>query len=388
MFTNQNVTDFLSSSRGKYIVLNLMVNAKLTAAALNLEPQTVGWTTSTGSTNSFPRDAIAPFQFTDETAYFSYDQLNVLARNFEIIWKAVPEKAKDQNQNKVSIGKIPRGGPEMEELLKNLQHIAGEFKSIIGRLNESLDTEMYLNRKRKTSWVLLENGAISKEGRQLLSEFERSVAALESLPELREFGTSNRDRKSDRPHPKCDKFRYFLNNELTKGHHPCSPLEYVDYELKPLNINGMKWESEHGDPRTDSIDLLFHLNGEAVITEVKMDGDSFLSEALVQLLYYGCPLACEKQKKRLRKHYAEIKENKTWLCLLHQTRDTGGESDRKRFKADKDEVIGFLKLNETRDSLEKFFAGIFIVEIEDTSSGKLESFSVADCEKILWSSST
>jgi len=149
-----------------------------------------------------------------------------------------------------------------------------------------------------------------------------------------------------------------------QGHHP---LNYVNYEIKPLNIaDTIRWNCGT-DPRTDSVDLLLSYQGSAVLTEVKMAGDSFVSGALVQILYYASITANESQHQRLRRKFPSLSHESLWLCVIAEERDEAKPNEA-GFSADKDATVRFLKHQETKQVLGRYFRGIFVLVIREEST--------------------
>ena len=138
----------------------------------------------------------------------------------------------------------------------------------------------------------------------------------------------------------------------------------MNYEIKPLNIaDTIRWNCST-DPRTDSMDLLLSARDSAVFTEVKMAGDSFVSSALVQILYYASMMVNERQHRRLRREFPTLGPEPPWLGVIAEERDETKPNEG-GFSADKDTTIGFLEQEETKRILGKHFRGIFVLIIRE-----------------------
>jgi hypothetical protein len=193
-----------------------------------------------------------------------------------------------------------------------------------------------------------------------LSAFTESQRVYAGLPVLRGFGTENTGRGQDLPNKGDARLRFYMQHNPKNPLAASRPLDYVAYELKPLNISdGLKWNCSF-DPRTESVDLLLSMAGSPVCTEVKMAGDKFVSAAVVQLLYYASILANERQRDRLAREINKgVLAHGPWLSVIAQQRNDAG------FAGDLEEAVSFLRHEETRKTLAPYFSGAAVLVIEE-----------------------
>src|SRR5690606_39032827 len=117
---------------------------------------------------------------------------------------------------------------------------------------------------------------------------------------------------------------WFQQAHLLLGPTEEAGLEYVAYALRPLRLSGaeFRWERQTQDARRLSIDLLCRFQGQPVWTELKMNGDTWTSSALQQILLYGAMVAGGHQARRLHSLYgAEFDQGRQWLAVLVEDRD-------------------------------------------------------------------
>jgi hypothetical protein len=285
----------------------------------------------------------------------------VLADNFRLIREAIPPAAVGPNGN-VAVGRLPKDGPDMRDVLSELEKRTSDICSICEALTYSLDTPSYTMRRALGNSVTLMCGdSLSDYSRSVLAAFVESQNAYGRLPQLTGFGTDN-VRGQDRPAKRDALLRWYMQ------HNPINPLgtnpqvDFVSYELKPLNIaDSLNWTCS-SDPRKDSVDLLLRLNGSPVFTEVKMGGDKFTSSAIVQVLYYASILANPFQVLRLNREVHAFTSQDSWLCVVVEERSSSNNSG---FGSDLEQSLAFLRHADTQAILAPFCAGCAVLVIRE-----------------------
>jgi hypothetical protein len=217
---------------------------------------------------------------------------------------------------------------------------------------------------------------LSDYATEVLSAYSESQRVYAGLPVLRGFGTENTGRGQDLPTKGDARLRFYMQQNPKNPLAASRPLDYVAYELKPLNISdGLKWNCSF-DPRTESVDLLLSMAGSPAFTEVKMAGDKFVSAAVVQLLYYASILANDGQRDRLTREINGFTSQEAWLCIIAQQRNDSG------FASDLEGALSFLRHEETRKTLAPYFSGAAVLVIEEnpepfcSTKGGVPSFRV------------
>jgi len=356
----ETATAVLRRSVGRSVLLNVTVDGAATSVCVNVQGGGSAAWRRKEERKGRPLNLDTPgFSLTERTLVLSYDDVNTLANNFQAVREAMPAGVVDQNGN-VAVGRLPRDGADMGQLLAELERRTDDILAICNALGRSLDTGLFLLRRSLAHSVpLMVGGELSDEGGKVLAAFSESQRIYAGLPALRGFGTGNPGRGQDLPGKADARLRYYMQHNPTNPLAASRPLDYVAYELKPLNIReGLKWNCSF-DPRTESVDLLLALAGCPVFTEVKMAGDKFVSAAVVQLLYYASILANDKQKERLAREIKGITSPEAWLCVIAQQRDDAG------FATDLGAAISFLGHDETRKALGPFFKGAAVLVIEE-----------------------
>lgn len=282
----ETTTAVLRRSVGRVLLLNVTVDGAATSVCVNVEGGgSAAWRRKEeGKRRPLSLDSPG-FFLTDRTLILSYDDVNMLADNFHGVREAMPANAVSPDGN-VAVGKLSRDGADMGHVLAELERRSDDILAIRNALEVSLDTGLFLLRRSLAHSVgLMNGGELSDYAGKVLSAFSESQRVYAGIPVLRGFGTENPGRGQDLPNKADTRLRFYMqhnpNNPLTTNR----SLDYVAYEVKPLNIrDGLKWNCSF-DPRTESVDLLMSLAGSPVFTEVKMAGDKFVSAAVVQLLY-------------------------------------------------------------------------------------------------------
>ncbi|MFO0887605.1 MAG: hypothetical protein U0790_00510 [Isosphaeraceae bacterium] len=266
----------------------------------------------------------------------------------------------------------------MGSLLAGLERRSADILAVCNSLELSLDTGLLsLRRSLPHSVVLMEDGGLSDHANSVLHAFSESQTIYALLPQLRGFGTGNAGRGQDLPSKRDARLRFYMQLKRDNPLRTSRPVNFVAYELKPLNISsGLRWNCA-SDPRTESVDLLLELSGSPVFTEVKMAGDKLVSSAVVQLLYYASVLANDKQRARLAREFDCFTTQEPWLCVIAEQREDAGFAD------DLAAAVSFLKHAETRRTLAPFFCGAVILSIRENpepfcSVGGIPSFQTVE----------
>lgn len=343
---------------GRFIFLNVTVNGTVSSVCVNIRRDgAAAWRKVEDGVRRCLNLDSPGFGMTDRTLVLSYDDVNTLANNFQVIWEAVPPSAVVEGG--VGVGNVSQTGDDMRLLLAGLEQRSGDILAIEDALVVPLDTSLLsIRRALSRSVVLTEGGGLSDNAKSVLAAFSESQRVYAGLPRLRGFGIENEKRGRDVPCRGDGRLRYYLQHNPVNSLATSRPLDYVAYELKPLNISGLKWNCSC-DPRTDSLDLLMSFGGSPIFTEVKMAGDKFVSAAVVQVLYYASILANDRQKDRLAEEIPGLRPQPPWICVIAQQRDDSG------FASDLDGAVRFLQHQETRDVLSPYFMGAIVLVIQE-----------------------
>ncbi len=298
-------------------------------------------------------------QLCADTMSLSSTDATKLAKELQGIARMLPDKP---------IGNIKRTEPEALDVLEAFE---GGVEAIRKSLNRDLTTSLFLKRRELGKYVsLMAESGPSPYGRQLLRDFIDSQTHYADLPELGRFVGDIRG--SGIPSDKGGKIRAWIKAQSGLYLPSGDCLGFVEYELKPLRVSQIaSWTcqldgNDDADPRRDSMDILLSCDGSPVHTEVKAQNDSFCSSAFVQVLYYGCALANEQQRRRLRSQFPQLNDSLAWLALIAEKRDEIAEPG---FDSDRKATLCFLKHSEIKNALRPFFRGVFVVIVEPNFDG-------------------
>ena len=360
-FSTRSFQEFFAKRTGGYILTNVAYQGRKATVFLNIAGASSASWRSAERPKATPLTLTSPpFTLTSETACLSSNTLNALATHFEAIRQSFPEAAFSKTQ-KAAIRKLRSGSVEMTNVLNALEARSDDIRHLCESLSRSIDTPIYKMRKLKKPLQLVSDSSLSDAGKKLLASFAESVAVYDALPTLTGFGVGNDNRGKTRPNKRDALLRHFMEANRSNPLQGKLRLDFVAHELKPLNIaNRLRWSCD-GNPRTDSIDLLMAYQSDAVITEVKMAGDSFASVALVQLLYYAAVLSAAHQKDRLKRWFPQLGDGRPRLGIIVQERN---EADEKGFHDDLKAVLTFLRLREAASVLGTHFGGAVVLVVE------------------------
>jgi hypothetical protein len=357
----QTTADVLRTLVGKHVILNVTTNREPTSVCVNIERSGSAAWRRKEKDKKFKLTLEQPgFSLTDNSLILSYELVNVLASNFQSIREALPLHESEDVRD-VAIGTLARDGAEMGKVLGALEMRTADILNIVEALSRSLDTPLSAIRYESGRSVRLMAGPdLSEQGNSILRAFSQSQAIYSTLPALRGFGTGN-IRGIGPPGMKGASLRWYMQNNKTNPLGTTPAVNYVDYELKPLNISDtLKWTCS-ADPRTESVDLLLTIEDTPALTEVKMDGDDFTSKAVVQLLYYAAILANHSQAIRLSREFRLPAFEKPWLCVIAEERQT---TNKVNFESDLAQTLDFLRHAESKAYLSPFFAGVAVLIIQ------------------------
>ena len=348
---------------GRFILLNVLVEGVQTSVCVNKRADGAAAWRRKEDNRRIQLLLDAPgFSVVPQTLALTFGVVNVLANNFHAIFEAIPVLAVD-DQGGVAIGRLPRDGAEMGQLLTNLEQLSKAILEIELSLEQAIGTPIHALYRNVGHRTLLTNGDdLSEYGKTLLTSFSASQHIYATLPQLRGFGSDNRIQHQ--PTMRGALLRYYMQqnsiNPLSTSH----SLDFVDYELKPLHISDtLKWNCE-SDSRNESVDLLLSLNSSPVITEVKMAGDSFVSSAVVQIMYYASIMANEQQKARVAREYVGFTSLDGWLWIIAEKRDEARPGER-GFGNDLRSAITFLEHQQTRTVMSPFYQGVAVAQIQE-----------------------
>lgn len=288
-----------------------------------------------------------------DTMSLSCTDATALTKDLAELSRLLPDKP---------VGAISRSAPEALEVLNKLMH--GGVEIIRNSMGRDLTTSLFLKRRELGKRVdLLTAGELSIYARELLESFMISQPLYADLPELRHFTGGDRD--LELPPDGGGRIRAWLKEYEGLNLAPDVYLGFVNYELKPLRVSKVvNWRCQQAgneaDPRRDSMDILLSCDRVPVHSEVKARGDSYCSSAFVQILYYGCVLANERQQRRLCGQFPQLGGDHAWLAVIAEARD---EDEERGFDEDRIMTVKFLQHRETQEALRPFFHGVFIIVV-------------------------
>jgi len=370
--TPSELASCLANTTGQFVLTSVTFGASpAETIRLNITPSgCTYWRGSTGRGTCQIEDI--PFHVGAPSLLLSFDQLRQWQENFFLIQDCI---------GSVPLGNVPANDKANALVLSNLQSASAELDSL-DKLLDSLevDTGIFYEFMEKTKTRdLFINDDLTQKGRALHEKLCQAAATYNQIPELRSYSADRGGRRKEDLGPKGQRFRQWHNsNPLPIGGGPL--MHYVDDEIKPLHLSGrdFQWRQKEGDMRLLSVDLLGNLEGKPVWCEVKVDGDSWTTAALVQILLYGSMIAGSNQQRRLERQFPNrFTDTTPWLGIIVEERD---HSD---FMADHDAAIGFCRHPDTRTELRKFFAGIHVVRIAARDEGR-QIWKVTHSETIRW----
>lgn len=353
---DNETTEVFLARRGNgknMLLINVIINGELTSAWENTTDNGA-WRDKNGNKGSGKLIDHSNINICCNTMSLSRGDLEKLAKELAELSRLLPA---------TPIGDIRRSSPEALDVLDQLMN--GGVEIIRKSVEQDLTTELFLKRRELGKYVnLLIDGELSKYAREVLNSFKKSQRFYAELPELSSF--TGDKRTSEDPSDKGGKIRASIKAlngiDISSEIH----LDFVEYELKPLRISQIVgWTAQldghdNVDPRKDSMDILLSCDKLPVHTEVKAQGDSYCSSALVQIFYYGCVLANERQRRRLCGQFPQLDDSPAWLAVIAEER---GEEKERGFDEDRIMTVNFLQHQETQEALRPFFYGVFIMVV-------------------------
>jgi len=351
------LTDYqtqVASKPGKYVVLSVAFGGGVAEAVrVNVEAGKASCRRSAGPAPPNRPPLAPPFGLLPQSAALSFDCLATWGENFAVVRDAL---------GPTPLGSIPLGSEKSTRILKALQAQAAGILAI-NDLLATLPVETALYRayhsQAKTAGQLVAAGELAPAGVTLLGSVTEALATYARVPELalpfRQAGDAGE------PSPRGAQLRHFLQHAGANPLGCAPPLDYVDYEARPLRINKLAWaENPHGDIRRDAADLLLRYDSRPAVTEAKMKGDKWPSAGLQQVLYYGTMLAHEAQMPRVEHYYPGCFPHKDlWLGLIVERHEEAA------WRADLDMTIAFARHPAAQAAAAGHFAGLLVVEVEE-----------------------
>jgi len=342
----------LANTTGQHVLTNVSFN--------NGPPETIRLNATSGDCSFWrctgKRDTFSvgepPFQFHYPSLCFSFGQLGQWQKNFAVVHDAIGD---------FSLGSIPAVDARNKQILCGLQNRTFEIDHIDKLLHElDFDTALYQSYSLKENSLNLSDG-----GLELLESFANAVSNYGQIPELRSFSKDRENRRRGDLGPHGQRFReWFSQNSLTLNDNGI--IEYIDDELKPLHLSGreFRWNQNEGDLRLVSVDLLCEYGGHPVWCEVKMDGDSWTSSAVLQILFYGSMICSGNQQRRIRRRfYDRFEQTRPMLGVIVEKRDN------QDFQSDFESSLQFARHQKTQSALGPYFDGMIFIVIQSDADG-------------------
>ncbi|MBM3999065.1 MAG: hypothetical protein FJ297_05905 [Planctomycetes bacterium] len=363
MCVHRGKYDF-SEQTGKRLLVNVHADGPTsTSVLINIGRQSFSWQSPFGyHTQVQISELPTAFAMYDDSFVFELDEVRHWSRWVPSIREAIGD---------TPIGSIQMGEKRLANILQRIQGCArqvDQFSKTLDCLN--IDTELYRiflasKSRRKTDAV-----GSDRYVAQLLEAFTQACDVYRRVPAICE--PDKREIVED-----ADKRKLIAEMQRAKGSNPLSttwPVEIVDYEVMPLNINWFNWRGQlpGKDIRTVAFDLLLGTEptgdangkganyGSPLVTEVKLKNDQWTSSALTQAIFYGALLVSSAQKARF---FRDFCDQRPWVCVLAQDRNPAVEAG---FAADYQSALEFLKRDDVSQTLKSEFGGAFVILMDDT----------------------
>ena len=299
-----------------------------------------------------------PFDILNPSLMLSLWQLRQWQNNFATVHHAVGDKP---------LGSIRTNDPVHQAILPDLQARAFEIAHIDTLLETlSVETDLYAQyNEHRRRIALFQEGEPTDTGRLLLDNFNNAFSVYSQLPELRSYSVQTKTRVGGLS-PRGQRFREWLSEVGELSDNNDVTLTYVGYELKPWHLSGgeFRWNQTNGDMRLASVDLLCRYRNQPVWCEVKMDGDSWTSSAVLQALFYGSCVCSSHQRRRLRRFFGDqFEETRPWLGVIVEKRDDTG------FLPDFKQAVAFASHEDAETVLKPHFDGVIFTIIGPTDDG-------------------
>jgi hypothetical protein len=364
------LTDYqthVADKPGKYVVLSVTFGGGAAETVrVNVEAGNASCRRSAGPAPRNHPPLTPPFGLLPQSAALPFDCLATWGENFAVVRDAI---------GPTPLGSIPLGSGDSTRILGALQAQAPAILEIDDRLATlPVETALYgaYHSQAKTAGQLLAAGGLTPAGVTLLGSVTEALATYARVPELalpfRQAGDGGE------PSPRGAQLRHFFQHAGANPLGFATPLDFVDYEARPLRINKLAWaQSSHGDIRRDAVDLLLRYESRPAVTEAKMKGDKWPSAGLQQILYYGTMLAHEAQMRRLERYYpVRFPHKELWLGLIVERHEEAA------WRADLDMTLAFARHPAAQAAAAGHFAGLLVVEVEERPAGSGRWVAVAE----------
>ncbi len=352
--TQQELVAEIAEKTGRHVLLNAVFDSETPEAIrLNLASPSCSYYSSSQGAQTFSLAEI-PFEVLSPAVLLSMSELSGWAANFTFVADAVGD---------VSWGQVPQNDSRNDVPLQKLQSAMYQLLYTDSLLRDlPVETDLYRSYlKHPRSLRLIDGEVMSDAGQSLLANFSQATTCYVQVPQLRGYSIQESVREGELG-PAGEQFReWFQQARRLSGPAADAGLEYVAYALRPLRLSGaeFRWETQTQDARRLSIDLLCRFRGQPVWTELKMNGDTWTSSALQQILLYGAMVAGEHQAGRLQSHYgAEFDQGRPWLAVLVE------DQDDRAFLEDFDQTLRFVRLPAAKKAIQEHFAGIILAKIK------------------------
>lgn len=368
----------LKSARGQFLLMGVTFgDADEEVIRLNVTQNGVTyWRASTGR-HTFALDPIsvakAPFHVGAHSLLLSFQQLRQWQENFAFVHECLGAN---------SLGNVPANDPVGLETLAKLQAIANEISrsdALLGSIDVKTPLLQFFEESGE-SIELYRHGTLTEVGQSLLQLVSGAAAVYERIPELRSFFSDRSHRRVENLSGAGHRFRQWHSEHplaISEGRE----LRFVDDELKPLHLTGsvFNWTgSGEDDIRLKSVDILSECKGSPVWCEVKMQGDTWTSSALVQILLYGTMIASQDQQKRLQRKYdGRFGATRPWLGVIVEERSS------ERFASDRSQAIAFCRDASVAKAFGSIFEGVYIITVVADPVGE-SRWSVRCAEAMDW----
>lgn len=336
---------------------------------VNLQVPNCSYRRASSGNELFPHNGPLPFDIGNPSLMLSLKQLSQWQNNFATVHDAMGD---------TPLGSIRTDDPVHQAILPELQARSFEIAHIDTLLeNLPVETALYTQyNDHHQAIALYEDDELTADGITLLDNFNEAFSVYAQLPELRSYSVQTKTRRGNLG-PRGQRFREWLNQNHGLPVDIDVPLTYIGYELKPWHMSGrdFRWNQADGDLRLASVDLLCHYQNQPVWCEVKMNGDTLTSSAVLQVLFYGSCVCNSRQRQRLDRIFPNQFENtRPWLAVIVEKRDHAN------FIPDFEQAVGFARHPATQTVLEPHFDGMIFIIIRPSDDG----WAVTRTEKVRW----
>ena len=356
--SRSELSEALTHCKGQFVLTNVHLDTNpAETIRLNVTADRCSYWRGAADRDTCPIDALS-FQPGDPSLLMSLEELRRWQENFALVHDCMVSEL---------LGNIPASHSANFSILTALQTASSDIDRIDTLLTSlDVETDLYQIFQRKPrAHDLFSTGDLTNEGNQLLKAFNDAIGVYSRIPELRSYSSERQARRVEDLGPRGQRFRQWMSG------HPIAlggnqRLEYVDDELKPLHLSGREfcWHQENSDLRLTSVDLLCENEGIPVWCEVKMQGDSWTTAAVVQILLYGAMIASGHQQRRLERQFpARFASTRPWLAVIVEDRE------HKDFSTDHANAVGFCRHPLTRETLAPAIDGLHIITVRPADEG-------------------